>query len=92
MSGACKQEPCQARVGRKADQLPPQRRDRRFGPVRLNRSEHPEEPDGLLKSPGLWGVEPRKAFGLAEGEELEERAGEIGAEDLGEIGGGAVLV
>jgi hypothetical protein len=41
---------------------------------------------------GLRTVEPGKTLGLAEGEELEERAGKVGAENLGEIGRGTMVV
>ena len=92
MPGPGKEQPGEPRMRRKADQLSPQRRDRRLRPLRLDRSEHPEEPDGLVHRLGLRGVEPGKAVGFAKGKELEERAGEIGAEDLGDVGGGAVLV
>jgi hypothetical protein len=46
----------------------------------------------LVNRLGLGGVEPGKPLGLAEGKELEEWAGKVGAKDLGEVGGGAVLV
>jgi hypothetical protein len=83
MSGAGEEEPGEARVGRKPDKLPPQRRDRGLAPRDLDPAEHLEEAKGLVNSLGLRGVEPGKPLGLAEGKELEERAGEVSADGFG---------
>ena len=92
MPGPCKQQPGEPWMSRKPDKLPPQRRDRGLAPRNLDPPEHHEESQRLVNRLGLGGVEPGKSLGLPEGEKLEKWAGEIGAEDLGDVGGGAVLV